>query len=572
MITRKQKNTSKKNQFAQSPIANTLKKHKSWCYNPNDSAYIHYGAKGRRIAEELLYTSDPSVNEQIILAVLNKIGEKPGPDYHLHVDWEATGDLMTLDNLSWVPARRNIQMRHTYNIRCEQGRYLCIEAEKNGVNPKTASARYRKGYSIAESISSQLRPDINFSAQQDKFQAINELILSGELFANTAGEVFRIFPDRSFHKLKGRVVADRYRYVRLDIGHKKVWAAISHIVLIQYAGLPPYIKKDGVWPVWTAEHIDSNPHNNSSENLAWMLHSHNSRFRASKKAKINYKATLSMLAKNDVVILTSYSRSPLPDNFIDILEDEALQSRKLFQRTWKLGLQLGWLQKPKHLMAALAKHYSQCRVPLDFLTRIALAPGNNMRIEGERIYVTSPTSQRERELSEISPNNDADGWKFCYFSEEVREKLKSMCGDNCTLIWKLTEPLKDNHFIVLPETITVRTQLTPSIDGKRTCEVRSDHFKQMSKSLFNNSILTKNPELAQYVQFDANGELVNPLLVRSGSSSIKIRPRCANCLALALPTAVKSFAKKTKSGRCSRGSYCCACLAKNRAENGTRNS
>ncbi len=100
-----------------------------------------------------------------------------------------------------------------------------FKSTNSGVSSRTVSARLRAGRSVEESISSQLRFDLDLSAQREKFEFIFELIKKGELFADKNGEVYRIFDDSTYHKLRGRKSKEGYVGVKIKVHEKFLWVA-----------------------------------------------------------------------------------------------------------------------------------------------------------------------------------------------------------------------------------------------------------------------------------------------------------------------------------------------------------
>lgn len=444
-----------------------------------------------------------------------------------------------------------------------------FKSTNSGVSSRTVSARLRAGRSVEESISSQLRFDLDLSAQREKFEFIFELIKKGELFADKNGEVYRIFDDSTYHKLRGRKSKEGYVGVKIKVHEKFLWVARRHIVLLQYAGLPPLLKTDNTMVVWTAEHINSDRSDDSPVNLCWMTITNNSTFKKSKKSTINYEQKLQSLELEGEVIRCSSYFSPHPENVIESLESYRKTKIQETENAWKKCLSEGWQNLTEDWLQRLKSVISsRFEVPDEFLLRVALASRNSPIILSDSLFVTSPRSGKTFCINDIRANDDTNSFSIVYFSDDVRTKLKDVCCKNKALFEKLERYIPHNACIELDEYVTFRTQLTPSLNGRRTKEIRGDWYKFMKKSPFNSALLFTHPELCLRLISDESGNAVNPVLLPHGANDRFVITSCARCSVPCSVSTLKALTRRKRDGSRSTGNYCQACLAKQRAKNG----
>lgn len=552
-------NITRHNKYAKGPIANTLKKHLNWCTDPNDPAYPSYGAKGRRVASELTYTNDGPTNEAIIEKVMSKIGEKPKPhkNYHLHVDWEATGGVMTLDNIAWVTASENAQMQSS-NIRLSNGLELSKEAKAIGLKSTTATARVRNGQAHDTVLSPQLRADIDFGAQRQKHEMIDALIKQGKLFVTQEGQLF-IVPDigEPFAR-KTRIEKTGYHSLALMLGGRKVRVQFSHVVLIQYAGLPPQ-RDVGLKTVWNADHIDGDSNNNRPENLCWLPVTENTGIKKSGAGINNNVDFVQELTKKGIAIPTGKSRSPLPETIIEQLRAETALIKQE-NEAWTACVRSGWLTVPDAGQARAAAERN-AHIPSGLLVRFALAPSNEARAEGNEISVKCNNTGRRYLLSEITWSCRAK-LSFVIYANEVADYLLSnYSSDDVAHILK---ELPKNAMLEL-SSMSVRAYhwARDSDDDVAVAYFERDFINErLAKTL-----LCAAPGVIVSLYRNKQNETPNPLLLNVGSSREKISVRCALCSGPTEQATIKSI---TRAHRQNNGRLCAACNAKSRARNGLR--
>jgi hypothetical protein len=271
----------RRNKFAKTALAASLKRHKQFCYNSSDVNYPKYGAKGRTIAAELLYTKDPKANEALLERAIQVIGDKPlnaagryDEDYQLHVDWRID-DVMSLYNTRWVLGAINGADK-TNSRRTIDDKVITLEAKRMGLNPKTVTARDRSNSYIGEIFDQRLKSNIDFKKQKTMRLAILSAFARGYLYATRDGKVYEIV-NRVPRLMEG---SSEGEYVRIKLSTairgkaERVRPVMrSHIVLLQYAGLPPERTNNRIFE---CDHIDEDTKNDSVTNLCWLIHSINS--------------------------------------------------------------------------------------------------------------------------------------------------------------------------------------------------------------------------------------------------------------------------------------------------------
>lgn len=550
-------NITRRNKHAKSPIAYTLQKHLRWCTDPNDPAYPSYGAKGRRVAPELTYTNDGPTNEAIIEKVMAKIGEKPKPhkNYHLHVDWEATGGVMTLDNIAWVTASENTQMQSS-NIRLSNGLELCKEAKAIGLKPTTARARVRNGQAHDTVLSPQLRADIDFAAQRHKYEMIDALIKQGELFVTKEGQLFIIPELGEPFARKTRREKTGYHSIALMLNGRKVRVQFSHVVLIQYAGLPPQREAD-LQTVWNADHIDGDRDNNRPNNLCWLPVSENAGIKKSGGGINNNVDFVQALAKKGLAIVSGESMSPHPDDIIERRKAEVSEIKR-DNSTWKSCVREGWMSLPE-LSFIQQVADSNPYIPSHLLVRFALAPGNAAKHLDADIEITCSKTGRRYALSELAWNCRGQ-FHYVVFSRDVSGYLE----DNHA-------PSEVAHIInTLPGSAMFEKQPICLRTHHRARDNQDDITAEFIEHDFINAQLSKtllcaSPATIESLYDCGKNETSKPLLLSPGSPSERISVRCSLCGGPTERITVKSIVRAQKQGK---GRLCECCNAISRAQNG----
>lgn len=545
-----------RNKHANNPIAHTLKKHLEWCTNPNHKAYPNYGGIGRRVAKELTYTSHGPTNEAMIERVIERIGEKPKPyhKYHLHVDWDATGGVMTLDNISWVYIDENLRDKST-TLRTTDGGFLCEEARAVGLDPVTARARYRRGKSIKQALDPQLRPDIDFKKQRKKHESIFKLIKDGSIFVTRAGELFIIPEFGAPYSRKTKVENNGYHSVTLMLNGQNTRVQFSHVVLLQYAGLPP--ENDNVtFTVWNADHIDGNKCNNTPSNLCWLPVTINTGVKKAGKDATNNLDYVRLLAERGLAILSGASLSPHPDNIVEVRRQEGT-SHMVKLDSWKDCVQFDWLSRPNQELDLLTSEING--IPKDLLERFLLAPGNHAQISGNRASIQCNTTGRRYQLAELS-------WscrrlfRFVVFTKDVVDYLKA------------NYPLDEVEHIIaeIPENMMFEKHPI-SLRGfyrarQSNAESTADYFAHdFIKSQLSSTLLCRYPEIISSLYRNPQNPTPNPLALNIGSSEQTLSVRCAVCN---YPTEFVTVKSIVRSDRHGGGRICARCSAKSRARNG----
>ena len=552
-------NITRHNKYANGPIANTLKKHLNWCTDPNDRAYSTYGAKGRRVAPELTYTNDGPTNEAIIEKVMAKIGEKPKPhkNYHLHVDWEATGGVMTLDNIAWVTASENTQMQSS-NIRLSNGLELCKEAKAIGLKSGTATARVRNGQAHDTVLNPQLRADIDFHAQRQKHEMIDVLIKQGRLFVTKEGQLFIVPEIGEPFARKTRREKTGYHSIALMLNGRKVRVQFSHVVLIQYAGLPPQ-REGGLKTVWNADHIDGDRNNDRPDNLCWLPVTENTGIKKSGAGVNNNADFVQALTKKGIAISTGKSRSPLPDAIIEQRRAEAALIKQE-NDAWKACVRSGWLTVPDAGQARAAAERN-AHLPSALLARFALAPSNEAEAIGADMSVKCNNTGRRYLLSEITWSCRAK-LSFVIYANEVADYLLSnYSSDDVAHI--LTALPKNGMLEMSSMGVRAYHRARDSDD-----EVAAAYFEQgFINQRLAKTLLCAAPGVIGSLYCNKQNETPNPLLLSVGSNRQAISVRCALCSGPTEQAIIKSI---TRAHRQSGGRLCAACNAKSRARNGLR--
>lgn len=543
-------------------INETLKKHNYWCSNANSEAYKYYGLEGRRVSPELIINHNVKHNNEACELVYSVIGQKP-LGYCLDVDWTSHDGVLTLQNICWVSPAENSQMRENYSKRCsETGRYLSFESGRVGLSSKTAARRFRILDNFDDAINPQHRPDLDLVEQNSKFQEIYQLIKEGKLFADRSGRIFSIFSDGSFYEHQGQIDTDT-GYRTMVIKHLNKRVGFRHIVLIQYAGVPPLIEKNGVYIVWTAEHIDCNKLNDSVLNLLWMPYGQNSSFKETRKKAIDYKQKIEELSENGIVIKPSDSQSPYGDNYIQQLEEKNFNARSSVN--WSDNMKISWIEGYSDNYEKYASMVENHKLPLDFLIRLALAPRNNPKIIDGEIFVNCAKTGREVSLNDIGPTSELSLY-FTYKSTEIIEKLKDVCEvDDFNRIITYIPAFSG---IELLEPIGLRSQFYPIIDGVRATKMDVSYYKSAKKSPFNTSFLISHPHLVYKLISDANGKKINPMHLMHGSNKQRAITACAGCEHLLPARTMKEITRSKRGKIITDGNFCQACQACNRAENG----
>ena len=550
-------NITRRNKHAKSPIAYTLQKHLRWCTDPDDRAYPSYGAKGRRIASELTYTNDGPTNEAIIEKVMAKIGEKPKPhkNYHLHVDWEATGGVMTLDNIAWVTASDNTKMQSS-NIRLSNGLELCKEAKAIGLKPTTATARVRNGQAHDTVLSLQLRADIDFHAQRQKHEMIDALIKQGKLFVTKEGQLFIVPEIGEPFSRKTRIEKTGYHSVALMLNGRKVRVQFSHVVLIQYAGLPPQDDTD-LKTVWNADHIDGDKDNNRPDNLCWLPVSENTGIKKSGSGINNNVNFVQALAKKGLAIISGESMSPHSDDIIERRKAE-VNAIKRDNSTWKSCVRAGWVALPE-LSFIQKVADTNPDIPSHLLVRFALVPGNAAKRLNADIEITCSKTGRRYALSELAWNCRGH-FHYVFFTRDVSGYLE----DNHA-------PGEVEHIInTLPGSAMFEKQSICLRTYHRARDNQDDITADFIEHDFINAQLSKtllcaSPATIESLYDCGKNETPNPLLLSPGSTSECISVRCALCGGPTERVTVKSIVRAQKQGE---GRLCERCNAISRAQNG----
>lgn len=550
-------NITRRNKHAKSPIAYTLQKHLRWCTDPDDRAYPSYGAKGRRIASELTYTNDGPTNEAIIEKVMAKIGEKPKPhkNYHLHVDWEATGGVMTLDNIAWVTASENTQMQSS-NIRLSNGLELCKEAKAIGLKSKTATARVRNGQAHDTVLNPQLRADIDFHAQRQKHEMIDALIKQGKLFVTKAGQLYIVPEIGEPFARKIRREKTGYHSIALMLNGRKVRVQFSHVVLIQHAGIPPQ-REDGLKTVWNADHIDGDRNNNRPDNLCWLPVSENSGIKKSGAGVNNNVDFVQALVKKGIAIPTGTSRSPLPETIIEQRRAEVALIKQE-NDAWTACVRSGWLTVPDVGQAHAAAERN-AHIPSALLARFALAPSNEAEAIGADMSVKCNNTGRHYLLSEITWSCRTK-LSFVIYANEVADYLLSNYSSDD--VAHILTALPKNGMLEMSSMSVRAYHRGHEFDD----DVAGAYFEQgfINKRLAK-TLLCAAPGVIASLYRNKQNETPNPLLLNVGSNRQKISVRCAQCSGPTEQATIKSI---TRAHRQRGGRLCAACNAKSRARNG----
>jgi|GEM_PF-5216833 len=549
-------NITRRNKHASDPIANTLKKHLKWCIDPDDRAYSSYGAKGREVDPELMYTNDGPTNQAIIERVIERIGEKPTPikNYHLHVDWQATEGKMTLGNIAWVTASENVRNKST-NICLESGEQLHEQARKIGLKPTTATARVRSGQSPETALNPQLRADIDFDAQRERHEAIAELIKTGKIFVTTEGQLFIVPETGEPYPRKTSVEKHGYHSITLMLDGQSTRVQFSHVVLIQYAGIPPQ-QTTGLKTVWHADHIDNNKDNNRPDNLCWLAVTENSGVKKAGGGINNNLEFVKALAKRGLAILPQASLSPYPDDYIESRIAKA-DSIRHDNSTWKLCVRDGWLPLPETAFIEKIAIRNQ-HIPSHLLVRLALASGNNAELFDD-IAVSCSKTGRQHLLSELSWNCRSS-FNYVLFSSEVIDYL--------------TRAFESNDIEHIVDVLPVEAMFEKQSICLRTIYRRHANQDEAAANFIEHDFI--NAELSKTLLCAAPGAIkslytsndnraVSPLLISPGSTSNKLSVHCALCGGPTERVTIKSIVRSQKSGE---GRLCECCNARSRAANG----
>ena len=549
-------NFTRRNKHAKNPIANTLKKHRDWCRKPNDRAYKSYGAKGRRVATELTYTKDGPTNEAIIEKVIERIGEKPKPykKYHLHVDWAATGGVMTLGNIAWVTVEDNTRQQST-NIRLNNGTELRPQALAVGLNPATANARARKGRAEDFVLNPQLRQDIDFNWQRKKHEAIAELITSGKIYVTKDGQLYIIPEIGEPYLRKASLEKTGYHSITLMIHGKSTRVQLSHVVLIQYAGLPSQ-DEVGSYRVWNADHIDGDKENNRPDNLCWLLVSINSGLKKIGNGTNNNSQFVSALVESGKAKMTGESISPHPDDIVAQREAKAAELRRLSD-AWKDCVQSGWLDIPDTSFIEKVADSNQ-HIPSHLLIRFALAPGNKPKVVGEDISIECNTKGRRYWLSTLDWNCRGQ-LRFVFFSDEVVNYLES--NYPAKEIAHILDELPSNALLEKQPT-SLRSYFLSHGSKEGAADYLKREFieEQLSKTL-----LCAAPSVIRSLYRIEMNDTPNPLLLSVGARSTELSVRCSQCGGPTESAPIKSIVRSKRLGA---GRLCERCNAMSRARNG----
>lgn len=552
-------NFTRRNKHAKNPVANTLKKHRDWCTKPNYSAFKSYGAKGRRVVPELTYTNDGPTNEAIIEKVIGRIGEKPKPytEYHLHVDWEATEGVMTLDNIAWVTAQDNGRMQSTV-IRLSNGIELNAQARDIGLNPTTARARARKGGAEDVVLNPQLRPDIDFDAQRKKHEAIAELIKAGKTFVTKDGQLYIVPEIGEPYLRKASTEKTGYHSIALMLDGISTRVQLSHVVLIQYAGLPSQDKVCGSYRVWNADHIDGDKKNNRPDNLCWLIVSINSGVKKSGDGKNNNTQFVSELVKSGNAIMMGDSISPHPDDIVEQRKAQAAEIRRQ-KDSWKDCVQSGWLDIPDiSLIEKIANNNTH--IPSHILIRFALAPGNKPDVVGNDISIECNTTGRRYWLSTLDWNCRGQ-FRFVLFSDEVVNYLEK--NYPAKEIAHILDELPSNAMIEKKPT-SLRSYFWSYGSKKAAVAYFESEFvdDQLSRAL-----LCAAPCVIRSLYWDKKNKTPNPVLLSVGACSTALSIHCSSCGGPTERATIKSIVRSKRLGA---GRLCERCNAMSRARNGLK--
>lgn len=552
-------NFTRRNKHAKTPIANTLKKHLKWCTDPNDRAYKSYGAKGRRVAAELTYTKDGPTNEAIIEKVIERIGEKPKPykKYHLHVDWAATGGVMTLDNIAWVTVEDNTRQQST-NIRLNNGTELRPQALAVGLNPATANARARKGRAEDFVLNPQLRQDIDFNSQRKKHEAIAELIATGQIFVTKDGQLYIVPEIGEPYLRKASTEKTGYHSIALMLDGNSTRVQLSHVVLIQYAGLPSQDKVGDSYRVWNADHIDGDKKNNRPDNLCWLIVSINSGVKKSGDGKNNNTQFVSELVKSGNAKMMGDSISPHPDDIVEQRKAQAAEIRRQ-KDSWKDCVQSGWLDIPDiSLIEKIAD--SNTPIPSHLLIRFALAPGNKTEVVGNDVSIECTKTGRRYWLSTLDWNCRGQ-FRFVLFSGEVVNYLEK--NYPAKEVAHILDELPSNAMIEKKPT-SLRSYCWSYGSKKDAAAYFESEFvdEQLSRAL-----LCAAPSVIRSLYRGKKDKTPNPLLLSVGARSTALSVHCSSCGGPTEPATIKSIVRSKRLGA---GRLCERCNAMSRARNGLK--
>lgn len=119
------------------------------CYDPNNRSYKDYGGRGIEVCEE--WRAD-------FLAFSRYVGSRPSPEHSL--DRRNNNGNYEPGNVRWATRTEQARNARSNVLLTYKGRTQCVAAwaQEIGLRPVTVMNRYRRGNSIEDILSPNLRP------------------------------------------------------------------------------------------------------------------------------------------------------------------------------------------------------------------------------------------------------------------------------------------------------------------------------------------------------------------------------------------------------------------------------